>query len=94
MSLLGLRVEADHGLGGNALAEGRPLLSGGCCKSMLITHRYDADISAEGSVTLFATPVIVDRQVRAGRHEPRDRHKPGPDREHSEELSQHCDAPV
>ncbi|MBP1324964.1 DNA-binding CsgD family transcriptional regulator [Leucobacter exalbidus] len=65
MSLHGLRVEADRGLGGKALAEGRPRLTGDYRKSALITHHYDAEISAEGIVALFAVPVLVDGRVRA-----------------------------
>lgn len=60
-----LRVEPERGLGGKALAERRPRLTGDYRNSTLITHHYDAEISAEGIVALLAMPVVVEGKVRA-----------------------------
>lgn len=65
LSLQGLRVESDRGLGGRALAEARPRMTSDYQRSPLITHHYDREISAEGIVALFALPVVVDGRVRA-----------------------------
>lgn len=64
-SLLGLRVRHSRGLGGRAMSERRPRLTGDYARSQLITHDYDTEIGAESVMALLAMPVIVDGVVRA-----------------------------
>lgn len=63
-SLEGLRVESDRGLGGRAMAEGRPRVTTDYGASPHITHDYDEAVLAEGIRSLFAVPVIVRRRMR------------------------------
>lgn len=63
-SLEGLRVESDRGLGGRAMAEGRPRVTTDYSASPHITHDYDEAVLAEGIRSLFAVPVIVRRRMR------------------------------
>ncbi|WP_053382511.1 LuxR C-terminal-related transcriptional regulator [Leucobacter celer] len=65
LSLQGLRVEHSRGLGGRAMSECRPRLTTDYARSRHITHDYDAEISTEGIVSLFAMPVMVGGAVRA-----------------------------
>jgi hypothetical protein len=59
LSLQGLRVEHSRGLGGRAMSECRPRLTTDYARSRHITHDYDAEISTEGIVSLFAMPSVL-----------------------------------
>jgi DNA-binding CsgD family transcriptional regulator len=63
-SLHGLRVVAGAGLGGKALALGRPVMIRDYFNSAEIVHRYDAAVAPERITTLMAVPVSVDGAVR------------------------------
>lgn len=65
MSLLGLQVRHSRGLGGRAMSEARPRLTGDYARSQLITHDYDTEIGAEDVMALLAMPVILNGAVRA-----------------------------
>lgn len=64
-SLHGLRVENSRGLGGRAMLEHRPRFTTDYMSSQQFSHDYDAEISAEGIVMLFAVPVLVEGHTRA-----------------------------
>jgi len=63
-SLQGLRVRAGAGLGGKALAMGRPVSVTNYHDAQGITHQYDGPVRAEKLETVTALPVVVDRAPR------------------------------
>lgn len=63
-SLSGLSVRAERGLGGRAMVELRPRMTGDYRTARQITHDYDVYILGEGIGTLLAAPVIVDGKAR------------------------------
>jgi DNA-binding CsgD family transcriptional regulator len=63
-SLDGLVVEANRGLGGQALVERRPRLAVDYRSSRNITHDYDRAVLGEGISTLFAVPVMIRGSAR------------------------------
>ena len=63
-ALRGLAVAPDRGLGGRALAELRPRMTGDYGTARQITHDYDSYVLGEGIGTLIAVPVLVDGRPR------------------------------
>lgn len=63
-SLEGLRVRPERGLGGRAMTELRPRMTGNYRASQQITHDYDGFVLGEGLRTLLAVPIIVDGRSR------------------------------
>ncbi|WP_370288651.1 response regulator transcription factor [Nocardioides sp.] len=63
-SLQGLHVRARRGLGGQALALGRPVSVTSYHDARGITHHYDEPVRAERLQTVTALPIIVDRAPR------------------------------
>ena len=63
-ALAGLSVRAERGLGGRAMVELRPRMTGDYRTARQITHDYDVYILGEGIGTLIAAPVIVDGVAR------------------------------
>lgn len=63
-SLDGLSVRPERGLGGRAMVELRPRMTGDYRTARQITHDYDVYILGEGIGTLLATPVVVRGQAR------------------------------
>ena len=63
-ALRGLAVAPERGLGGRALAELRPRMTGDYGTARQITHDYDAYVLGEGIGTLMAVPVLVDGRPR------------------------------
>lgn len=63
-TLRGLVIAAGHGLGGKALAMGRPYTVTEYRTSRAISHEYDAAVAAEGLRSVLAVPVVVHRRVR------------------------------
>lgn len=63
-SLEGLSVAPERGLGGRALSEMRPRMTGDYGSATQITHDYDPFILGEGIGTLISVPVIVDGTAR------------------------------
>lgn len=63
-SLDGLRIQPERGLGGKAMAERRPRITGNYETSKHITHDYDGRVLPEGIVTLLAVPVVVSGRTR------------------------------
>jgi len=59
-----LRVRRGWGLGGRALAEGRPAAVRDYRTARGITHEYDHQVRAEQLETMTALPIIVDRRPR------------------------------
>ncbi|XVQ11305.1 LuxR C-terminal-related transcriptional regulator [Spirillospora sp. CA-255316] len=64
-SLDGLVVRRNSGLGGKAMALGRPLWVSDYPRASTISHDYDGPVSAEGLLSIVAVPIVVRRQVRA-----------------------------
>ncbi|MFG6491313.1 LuxR C-terminal-related transcriptional regulator [Microbacterium sp. P03] len=64
-SLDGLVVRSMRGLGGKALVEKRPRLTGDYGAAQSITHDYDRAVLGEGIGTLLAVPVMVGGECRA-----------------------------
>ncbi|WP_221585848.1 helix-turn-helix transcriptional regulator [Microbacterium sp. G2-8] len=58
-ALDGLAVAPDRGLGGRAVTELRPRMTGDYAGARQITHDYDTFILGEGIGTLIAVPVLV-----------------------------------
>ncbi|GGA74691.1 helix-turn-helix transcriptional regulator [Pseudoclavibacter endophyticus] len=58
-ALDGLAVRRERGLGGRAMTELRPRMTGNYSTARQITHDYDSYILGEGISTLLAVPVIV-----------------------------------
>ncbi|MBF0817468.1 response regulator transcription factor [Microbacterium paludicola] len=63
-ALAGLSVQPERGLGGRAMVELRPRMTGDYRTARQITHDYDVYILGEGIGTLLATPVIVSGRAR------------------------------
>lgn len=63
-SLDGLRVRPERGLGGRAMSELRPRMTGNYRLSQQITHDYDSFVLGEGLRTLLAVPIVVDGRSR------------------------------
>lgn len=63
-ALDGLSVRARRGLGGRAMEELRPRMTGDYGTATQITHDYDRYILGEGIGTLIAVPIVVDRKAR------------------------------
>lgn len=63
-SIDGLKVRPDRGLGGRAMAELRPRMTGDYGSSRQITHDYDGYILGEGLRTLLAIPIVVEGRSR------------------------------
>ena len=63
-ALTGLTVRAERGLGGRAMVELRPRMTGDYRTARQITHDYDVYILGEGIGTLIAAPVVVAGKAR------------------------------
>nr|WP_236070742.1 LuxR C-terminal-related transcriptional regulator [Streptomyces polyasparticus] len=63
-ALRGVAVPSGSGLGGKAVALGRPCAVVDYTEARHISHEYDALVAAEGLRSVLAVPVIVRRQVR------------------------------
>lgn len=63
-ALNGLAVAPERGLGGRAVLEHRPRMTGDYASARQITHDYDAYVLGEGLGTLLAVPVVVDGTTR------------------------------
>lgn len=63
-SLQRLRIQPERGLGGRAMAEGRPRITGNYAAAKHITHDYDGEVLTEGVLTLIAVPVLVAGRTR------------------------------
>ncbi|WP_261165138.1 LuxR C-terminal-related transcriptional regulator [Microbacterium sp. Marseille-Q6965] len=63
-ALDGLAVRIERGLGGRAMRELRPRMTGDYGTATQITHDYDRWILGEGIGTLLAVPVIVSGRAR------------------------------
>ncbi|MEV8427904.1 LuxR C-terminal-related transcriptional regulator [Streptomyces sp. HUAS 31] len=63
-SLRRLAVTSGNGLGGKAVALGRPCAVTDYSSSRQITHEYDAAVAMEGLCSVVAVPVVVRRRVR------------------------------
>ncbi|MGW6796753.1 response regulator transcription factor [Streptomyces chartreusis] len=63
-SLRRLAVASGNGLGGKAVALGRPCAVTDYSSSRQITHEYDAAVAMEGLCSVVAVPVVVRRRVR------------------------------
>lgn len=63
-SLNGLVVHSGSGLGGKAMAMGRPLWVSNYPCSASISHDYDKPVGREGLLSIVAVPVVVRRRVR------------------------------
>lgn len=59
-----LAVSSGNGLGGKAVALGRPCAVTDYSLSRRISHEYDAPVAAEGLRSVLAVPVVVRRRVR------------------------------
>ncbi|WP_250903481.1 helix-turn-helix transcriptional regulator [Actinomadura sp. NEAU-AAG7] len=63
-SLDGLVVREGSGLGGKAMALGRPAWVSNYPCAASISHDYDAPVGREGLLSIVAVPVVVRRRVR------------------------------
>ncbi|MFF3846531.1 LuxR C-terminal-related transcriptional regulator [Streptomyces sp. NPDC002328] len=63
-ALRGLMVTSGNGLGGKAVALGRPCAVSDYSLSRRISHEYDAAVAEEGLRSVLAIPVVVRRRVR------------------------------
>ncbi|TYB49077.1 helix-turn-helix transcriptional regulator [Actinomadura chibensis] len=63
-SLNGLVVHNGNGLGGKAMAMGRPLWVSNYPCSASISHDYDKPVGREGLLSILAVPIVVRRRVR------------------------------
>jgi DNA-binding NarL/FixJ family response regulator len=63
-ALDGLSVRPQRGLGGRAMTELRPRMTGDYRTAQQITHDYDVYILGEGIGTLMAAPVVVGGTAR------------------------------
>ncbi|MEU1574944.1 LuxR C-terminal-related transcriptional regulator [Streptomyces collinus] len=61
-ALPGVILRYGEGLGGRAVASGRPIAVNDYFSCDQITHRYDLIIRAEGIRSIAAVPVVVDRR--------------------------------
>ncbi|MCX4765883.1 helix-turn-helix transcriptional regulator [Streptomyces sp. NBC_01275] len=64
LALSGLAVTSGNGLGGKAVALGRPCAVTDYSLSRQISHEYDAAVAQEGLRSVLAIPVVVRRRVR------------------------------
>ncbi|MGX4689035.1 response regulator transcription factor [Streptomyces sp. JNUCC 63] len=64
LALSALAVTSGNGLGGKAVALGRPCAVTDYSLSRRISHEYDAPVAAEGLRSVLAVPVVVRRRVR------------------------------
>ncbi|MET9440423.1 helix-turn-helix transcriptional regulator [Streptomyces sp. NPDC006610] len=64
LALSSLAVSTGSGLGGRAVALGRPCAVPDYPSSRRISHEYDAPVAAEGLRSVLAVPVVVRRRVR------------------------------
>ncbi|UNO39356.1 helix-turn-helix transcriptional regulator [Streptomyces sp. MST-110588] len=62
--LRGLSIHHGTGLGGKAAALTRPFAVTDYHSSAVISHEYDAAVTAEGLRSVLAVPVVVRRRVR------------------------------
>lgn len=63
-ALRGLAVTSGNGLGGKAVALGRPCAVTDYSLSRRISHEYDTAVAEEGLRSVLAVPVVVRRRVR------------------------------
>jgi DNA-binding NarL/FixJ family response regulator len=63
-ALSALAVTSGNGLGGKAVALGRPCAVTDYSSSRQISHEYDTAVAAEGLRSVLAVPVVVRRRVR------------------------------
>ncbi|MFF5263583.1 LuxR C-terminal-related transcriptional regulator [Actinomadura viridis] len=63
-SLDGLVVRRNSGLGGKAMALGRPVWVSDYPRASTISHDYDAPVADEGLLSIVAVPIVVRRHVR------------------------------
>lgn len=63
-SLNGLVVRQGNGLGGKAMAMGRPAWVSNYPRSAAISHDYDKPVGREGLLSIVAVPIVVRRRVR------------------------------
>ncbi|MEU5995479.1 LuxR C-terminal-related transcriptional regulator [Spirillospora sp. NPDC047418] len=63
-SLSGLVVRNGNGLGGKAMAMGRPAWVSNYPCSAAISHDYDKPVGREGLLSIVAVPIVVRRRVR------------------------------
>ncbi|MFC5747298.1 LuxR C-terminal-related transcriptional regulator [Actinomadura rugatobispora] len=63
-SLDGLVVRRNYGLGGKAMALGRPVWVSDYPRASTISHDYDGPVGAEGLLSIVAVPIVVRRQIR------------------------------
>ncbi|WP_454334910.1 response regulator transcription factor [Streptomyces glaucescens] len=63
-ALNALAVTSGNGLGGKAVALGRPCAVADYSASRQISHEYDVPVAAEGLRSVLAVPVVVRRRVR------------------------------
>jgi DNA-binding CsgD family transcriptional regulator len=63
-SLKGLTIRQGSGLGGKAMALGRPVWVSDYPRAATISHDYDAPVAAEGLLSIVAVPVVVRRRCR------------------------------
>ncbi|ANW17451.1 helix-turn-helix domain-containing protein [Streptomyces clavuligerus] len=63
-ALQGLAVCVGNGLGGKAMALGRPCAVTDYHEARHISHEYDGPVLAEGLRSVLAVPVVVRRKVR------------------------------
>ncbi|MGV9287360.1 response regulator transcription factor [Streptomyces sp. NPDC003719] len=63
-ALSALAVTSGNGLGGKAVAFGRPCAVTDYSVSRRISHEYDLPVAAEGLRSVVAVPVVVRRRVR------------------------------
>lgn len=63
-ALDGLAVRIERGLGGRAMRELRPRMTGDYGTATQITHDYDRWILGEGIGTLLAVPIVVEGRPR------------------------------
>ncbi|MEU5093549.1 LuxR C-terminal-related transcriptional regulator [Streptomyces sp. NPDC020996] len=63
-ALSALAVTSGNGLGGKAVALGRPCAVTDYSSSRQISHEYDVPVAAEGLRSVLAVPVVVRRRVR------------------------------
>ncbi|MFD0903596.1 helix-turn-helix transcriptional regulator [Actinomadura sediminis] len=63
-SLNGLVVRHGNGLGGKAMALGRPVWVTDYPRAATISHDYDGPVGREGLLSIVAVPIVVRRRVR------------------------------
>ncbi|WP_433228185.1 response regulator transcription factor [Actinomadura formosensis] len=63
-ALNGLVVRQGNGLGGKAMAMGRPAWVSNYPCSSSISHDYDKPVGREGLLSIVAVPIVVRRRVR------------------------------